>query len=72
MGSQRDAGCDLQTGRCVMEDKDLRDFFAATALSGLLANDKWLSVATPNNHILIATRAYSLADSMLKARKDEK
>lgn len=52
----------------MMEDKDLRDVFAATALSGLLANDKGLSAANTNNHILIATRAYSLADAMLKAR----
>ena len=55
-----------------MDEKELRDFFAATALCGLLANDENLSPINPANHILIATRAYSLADSMLKARKDEK
>ena len=51
-----------------MEDKDLRDVFAATALSGLLANDKGLTASNPSNHILIATRAYKLADAMLQAR----
>jgi hypothetical protein len=52
----------------MMEDKDLRDVFAATALQGLLANDNGLSASYSQNHILIATRAYKLADAMLQAR----
>ena len=51
-----------------MEDKDLRDVFAATALQGLLTNDKGLTAYYPSNHILIATQAYKLADAMLQAR----
>ena len=45
-------------------EMSLRDYFAGKALQGLVINPSSASVACP-----IATRAYELADAMLKARE---
>ena len=57
----------------------LRDYFAAKALLGLIAEPPWsvgasgvasrLSDHTPDEALNFATAAYRLADAMLKARE---
>ena len=46
----------------------LRDYFAATALQGMLASGKTQAKITKTE---IATVAYGLADAMLKAREEK-
>jgi hypothetical protein len=43
---------------------DLRDYFAAKAMQGMLSNYQWTDDATE-----ISTFAYKYADSMMKARE---
>ena len=50
--------CDPQTGM------DLRDYFAAKALNGLINYSP-----EPEEHKLIAELCYQLADAMMKARE---
>ena len=45
------------------EGMDLRDYFAAKALQGLLASDTHAPVDT------FAEKAYEMADAMMKARE---
>ena len=47
----------------IYDGMSLRDYFAAKAMQGLLASE----VNAPLN--AFATKAYALADAMLKARK---
>lgn len=57
----------------------LRDYFAAKALLGLIAEPPWavgaiavasrLSDGTPDEALNFATAAYRLADAMLRARE---
>lgn len=49
-------------------DMSLRDYFAATALQGMLASGKTQANITKTE---IATVAYGLADAMLKAREEK-
>lgn len=54
------------------EGMSLRDYFAAQALTGLLA--AYLETTTFNTSekcLIMATEAYSVADAMLKARNYE-
>jgi hypothetical protein len=48
----------------LLDELDLRDYFAAKALQSLLAHDTYL---TKTN--ITAERAYGLADAMLRARE---
>ncbi len=52
-------------------DEELRDYFAAHALAGLLAHPKLEMGAVFNNTALFTRNCYKLADSMLKARKEK-
>lgn len=45
---------------------DLRDYFAAKAMQGLLAQSQGTAFRSPKEHA--AAYAYSMADAMLKAR----
>lgn len=47
----------------------LRDYFAAAALQGFLANSSNEFVMLP--HVNLASEAYMVADAMLAARKEE-
>ncbi|HGV3853567.1 TPA: hypothetical protein ACNG1O_003242 [Escherichia coli] len=47
-----------------IEGMTLRDFFAAKAMQGRLANPDWLC-----SDDRIATEAYQIADAMLRARE---
>ena len=48
-------------------DEDLRDFFAAFAMNGIIARGGLHPDLMPEN--AIARRAYELADVMMEARK---
>ena len=50
-------------------DEDLRDFFAAFAMNGIIARSRLHPELMPEN--AIARRAYELADVMMEARKQE-
>jgi hypothetical protein len=58
-----------------MKDKELRDFFAASALQGLLANG-WnldqLDWVPSHGAAEIARDAYAIADAMIEARAEKK
>lgn len=58
--------CGLQSGHLqpMHEGLSLRDYFAAKALQGLLANPEWNL-----NHHSASQEAYGHADAMLKARE---
>lgn len=53
----------------------IRDYFAAKAMQGMLADSAAINEATgerlavPDDEELIASAAYSMADAMLKARE---
>jgi len=47
---------------------DLRDYFAAQAMMGLLSNS-YLAEKSPMDRIQISTTAYFLADAMMKERE---
>jgi hypothetical protein len=49
--------------RTDMTGMSLRDYFAAKAMQGLLASDVYAPMDS------FATRAYAIADAMLKARE---
>lgn len=56
-----------------MNEKELRDYFAAAALTGLLSNQSIVSrplrdVLSDNLTALLVKRSYDLADAMLKER----
>ena len=50
----------------------LRDYFAASAMQGMLANFEWMKHAATECHVpgeqLVPQMAYELADAMLKER----
>lgn len=49
---------------------DLRDYFAAAALTGILAsNPDWNTLNDYTQHTWIILNAYKLADRMLEARE---
>lgn len=48
---------------------DLRDFFAAQALSGWMSGLRGAQVITPTQQDEVAEGMYSMADAMLKARE---
>jgi hypothetical protein len=50
-------------------DEDLRDFFAAFAMNGIISRGGLHPDLMPEN--AIARRAYELADVMMEARKQE-
>jgi hypothetical protein len=52
-----------------MDEMRLRDFFAAQAMQGILANTGVETI--PSLLILDAKRAYQMADAMLKARNGQ-
>lgn len=57
---------------------NLRDYFAAKAMQGLLSDgsaineDTGKKLSIPDDAALIAVVAYDIADAMLKARKEQK
>lgn len=55
---------DIHNGRD-LSGMDLRDYFAAKALNGLINYSP-----EPEEHKLIAKLCYQLADAMLKAREE--
>ncbi|MEQ5183138.1 hypothetical protein ABN222_01255 [Providencia alcalifaciens] len=46
----------------------LRDYFAAKAMNGILANPAMIDTATDQTLEWVAKNAYQMADAMLKAR----
>lgn len=66
-------------GEVVERGMDLRDYFAAKALAGIMANpERWKQIASDYTSgkktyeecsAANAVKAYSLADAMLKARQ---
>ena len=56
----------------LLDELDLRDYFAAKAMQGLMGRS-WADAKTgkfPENlHAVWATAAYQMADAMLKARE---
>ena len=51
----------INSQRTGHDGMDLRDYFAAKAMQGLLREN--------NQHITVAKEAYQIADEMLKARE---
>jgi hypothetical protein len=51
----------------VQRGMDLRDYFAGQALAGLFRHEGWINTFDGDGEE-VATRAYSVADAMLKAR----
>lgn len=49
-------------------DATLRDYFAAKAMNGILANNAMIDTATDQTLEWVAKNAYQMADAMLKAR----
>ena len=49
------------------EGMDLRDYFAAKVMQGLLSN-AWLAKKNPMDRFEIARTAFALADAMIKER----
>lgn len=50
------------------EGMNLRDYFAAKAMNGILANNAMIDTATNQTLEWVAKNAYQMADAMLKAR----
>ncbi|UNH32371.1 hypothetical protein [Moellerella wisconsensis] len=50
------------------EGMSLRDYFAAKAMNGILANNAMIDTATDQTLEWVAKNAYQMADAMLKAR----
>jgi hypothetical protein len=53
----------------MIEDNELRDFFAAFAMNGIIARGGLHPELMPEE--AMARRAYELADEMIKARKQK-
>ncbi|HHR6244939.1 TPA: hypothetical protein ACS73G_003714 [Providencia alcalifaciens] len=49
-------------------DATLRDYLAAKAMNGILANNAMIDTATDQTLEWVAKNAYQMADAMLKAR----
>ncbi|MDM1049488.1 hypothetical protein [Sphingobacterium hotanense] len=60
------------TSYAEIEEKQLRDKFAVSALEILLSNKTYKNAVGEINGKAIAERAYQIADAMLKARKEVK
>lgn len=52
-------------------DEELRDYFAAQALAGMLAHQGLDAKCPWSNTDLFARYCYAMADAMLKARKEK-
>ena len=52
----------------LLETIDLRDYFAAKAMQGLVERNKNLDLTRHEAHVT-STSAYQMADAMLKARE---
>lgn len=52
----------------IQEGATLRDYFAAKAMNGILANNAMIDTATDQALEWVAKSAYQAADAMLKAR----
>lgn len=50
------------------EGMNLRDYLAAKAMNGILANNAMIDTATDQTLEWVAKNAYQMADAMLKAR----
>ncbi|MEX5749324.1 hypothetical protein AB6H34_01105 [Proteus mirabilis] len=50
------------------EGMSLRDYLAAKAMNGILANNAMIDTATDQTLEWVAKNAYQMADAMLKAR----
>ncbi|MBG5919480.1 hypothetical protein [Providencia stuartii] len=50
------------------EGMNLRDYLAAKAMNGILANNAMIDTATDQTLEWVAKSAYKMADAMLKAR----
>lgn len=59
--------CKAEKRLVVMEDKTLRDTFAAAAMQGLLASEPWTHAP---DYPVVARIAYMMAAAMLKHRRD--
>lgn len=53
----------------MIEDNELRDFFAAFAMNGIMARSRLHPQLIPEEGM--ARRAYEVADEMIKARKQK-
>jgi hypothetical protein len=53
----------------MIEDNELRDFFAAFAMNGIIARGGLHPNLMPEN--AMARRAYEVADAMIEARKQK-
>ena len=62
--SNDNGGPAFPTGVYTVEGMTLRDYFAAKAMQGRLANPDWLC-----SDDRTATEAYQIADEMLRARE---
>nr|WP_308282306.1 hypothetical protein [Providencia rettgeri] len=49
----------------------LRDFFAAKAMNGIIANNAMIDTATDQTLEWVSKNAYQMADAMLKARSNK-
>ncbi|EPG6435673.1 hypothetical protein WI984_002082 [Klebsiella aerogenes] len=61
-------GCGSSIERAGMT---LRDYFAAKAMQGILANPGQLDVITESAILWVTADSYRVADAMLKARESE-
>ncbi|MBS0923226.1 hypothetical protein JK188_01880 [Providencia sp. JGM181] len=50
------------------EGMNLRDYLAAKAMNGIIANNAMIDTATDQTLEWVAKNAYQMADAMLKAR----
>lgn len=51
-----------------IEGMTLRDYFAAKAMQGIMANQSMIDDASSSSFDWVASKSYSMADAMLKAR----
>ena len=52
------------------EGMDLRDYFAAKAMQGLLSNPSMIDSIEPTSADWISERSYEIADQMMEARNE--
>lgn len=65
---REDYQCNGDDGSLGQEGMSLRDYFAAKAMQGILANQGQLDVINESALLWVTADSYRLADAMLKAR----
>ena len=65
---REDYQCNGADGSLGQEGMSMRDYFAAKAMQGILANQGQLDVINESALLWVTADSYRLADAMLKAR----